>query len=99
MQGAAGLDRDRGAPGVVRAGPHGVGEGIPAVEAPDHRYGAARVVDGKREGDPDRPVTPGFGCLDQLLSPLSALSELGRTFDSNVRAVDAKVTDPAPACR
>src|ERR1700722_14490640 len=74
MQRAAGRNRHRRAASAVRAPPQRVGEGIPVVEAADHRYCAVRHIGGQREGNADGAVLPRPGCLDQLLSPLSVNS-------------------------
>src|SRR3984893_7303710 len=74
VQRAAGRNRYRGAAGAVRAPPQRVGEGIPVIEVADYRHRAVRLIVGQCEGNADGAVLPRPGCLDQLLSPVSALS-------------------------
>jgi hypothetical protein len=70
VQCAASLDSHRRATNAVCSLLQWMGEGVPVIEITHHGYGPAGLVDWQCEGDANIALTPGLGCLDQLLSPL-----------------------------
>jgi len=79
-QHGAARDGHRGAAGAVGPPPQWMCEGVPVVEITHDRHSPARLIGGQSEGDADRAVTPGPGCLDQLLSPFRRAARSGRVF-------------------